>query len=87
MMTPKKIGTRVDGLPVLGNSSQLPELVKHFEIDTVVVAITHEKSQQLINTLTRVSWNGIEVVDMPSLFEHVAEKSCHRSSLGRLAPV
>ena len=71
---PEKIGTRVDGLPVLGNSSQLPELVKHFEIDTVVVAITHEKSQQLVNTLTRVSWNGIEVVDMPSLFEHVAGK-------------
>ncbi len=69
-----KVGTVIDGLPVLGDSSQLQALASQYKLDSVVVAITHEKSQQLINTLTRVSWNGIEVVDMPSLYEFLAGK-------------
>jgi exopolysaccharide biosynthesis polyprenyl glycosylphosphotransferase len=71
---PEKIGTVLEELPVLGNSFQLPELVSRYKVDLVVVAITHEKSQQLVNTLTRVSWNGIEVVDMPNFYEHLAGK-------------
>ncbi len=69
---PKKIGTMVEGLPVMGDSSCLSDLVRREKIGLVVVAITHEKSHQLINTLTRISWNGIEVVDMPRLFEYLA---------------
>jgi exopolysaccharide biosynthesis polyprenyl glycosylphosphotransferase len=71
---PQKLGTFVQGMPVLRDSSQLQELINQYNIDTVVVAITHEKSPQLINTLTRVSWNGAEVIDMPSLYEHLAGK-------------
>ena len=71
---PKKIGSVIEGLPVLGKSSRLQELVSKYRVDLVVVAITHEKSQQLINTLTRVSWNGVEVVDMPNFYEHLAGK-------------
>jgi len=71
---PKKIGTRIEGLPVLGDSSRLQELVSQYKVDLVVVAITHEKTQQLVNTLTRISWTGIEVVDMPNFYEHLAGK-------------
>lgn len=71
---PQKIGTVIEGLPVLGDSSRLLEIVSRFKVDLVVVAITHEKSQQLINTLTRVSWNGVEVVDMPRMYEYLAGK-------------
>jgi exopolysaccharide biosynthesis polyprenyl glycosylphosphotransferase len=71
---PQKVGSMIEDLPVLGKSSQLQELVSKYRVDLVVVAITHEKSQQLINTLTRVSWNGIEVVDMPNFYEHLAGK-------------
>jgi lipopolysaccharide/colanic/teichoic acid biosynthesis glycosyltransferase len=69
---PQKLGDVIKGLPVLGNSYQLQELVAQYKVDLVVVAITHEKSQQLINTLTRVSWTGIEVADMPHLYEYLA---------------
>ncbi len=69
---PQKIGTVVGGLPVLGDSGRLAELVDRHPLDSVVVAITHEKSPQLINILTRISWSGTEVVDMPSMFEHLA---------------
>ena len=71
---PQKLGTVVQGMQVLGDSSQLQELIDQHNVDTVVVAITHEKSPQLINTLTRVSWNGTGVIDMPSLYEHLAGK-------------
>ena len=71
---PQKLGAVIQGLPVLGDSSQLQELVAQYKVDLVVVAITHEKSQQLINTLTRVSWTGIEVADMPHLYEYLAGK-------------
>ena len=71
---PQKLGTVVEGLPVLGESSRLQELVSQYRVDLVVVAITHEKSQQLVNILTRVSWNGVEVVDMPNFYEHLAGK-------------
>ena len=71
---PQKLGTVVEGLPVLGESSRLQELVSQYKADLVVVAITHEKSQQLVNILTRVSWTGIEIVDMPNFYEHLAGK-------------
>jgi lipopolysaccharide/colanic/teichoic acid biosynthesis glycosyltransferase len=58
----------------VGEIERLQELVSQHKADLVVVAITHEKSQQLVNILTRISWNGIEVVDMPSLYEHIAGK-------------
>jgi exopolysaccharide biosynthesis polyprenyl glycosylphosphotransferase len=71
---PKKLGNVIEGLPVLGESNRLQELASQYKIDLVVVAITHEKSQQLVNTLTRTSWSGVEVVDMPNFYEHLAGK-------------
>ncbi|MDI6854730.1 MAG: sugar transferase [Deltaproteobacteria bacterium] len=71
---PRKCGAKVDGLPVLGNSSQLPELLSRHQADLVAVAVTHEKSQALINALSRISWNGCDVLDMPSLYEFLAGK-------------
>jgi exopolysaccharide biosynthesis polyprenyl glycosylphosphotransferase len=71
---PEKSGNVIEGLLVLGKSNRLQHLVSTYKIDLVVVAITHEKSQNLVNTLTRVSWNGLEVVDMPNFYEHLAGK-------------
>ena len=59
---------------MLGDSSQLQRLADQYEVDLAIVAITHEKSQRLVNILTRVSWTGIEVVDMPNFYEYLAGK-------------
>jgi exopolysaccharide biosynthesis polyprenyl glycosylphosphotransferase len=64
----------VAGLPVLGKSFQLPRLIKDLRLDLIVVAITHEKSQDLINILTKICWNGCQVIDMPSFYEFIASK-------------
>ncbi len=66
---PEKLGTRLDGLPVLGNSSQLQALAGQHRVTLAVVAITHEKSSELIANLARLSWGGCQVIDMPSLYE------------------
>ena len=71
---PEKMDTTVDGVPVLGNTSQLDELVRQYHISMVVVAITHEKSSALLNNLLRLSLMGVELIDMPSFYEFLAVK-------------
>lgn len=71
---PKKNGVEIDGLPVLGNSTQLSDLLKQEKVDLVVVAVTHEKSQALVNALTKICWNGCQILDMPGFYEFLAGK-------------
>ncbi len=69
-----KIGTVVDDMKVLGSSSQLPALIKEHQISLVVVAVTKEKSPELINNLIMVSWNDCNLMDMPSVYEFLTGK-------------
>jgi len=71
---PEKMDTTLEGVPVLGNSNQLDEVIGLHHIGMVVVAITHEKSSALINSLVRLSLIGVELIDMPSLYELLAAK-------------
>ena len=71
---PAKAKTNIEGLPVLGTSRALDSLARRHKARTVVVAITHEKSPDLVSALTDLSFNGCQVVDMPSLFESLAGK-------------
>ena len=69
-----RLGTVVDGLPVLGTSSQLPTLIKENQISMAVVAVTRERSPQLIDNLITVSWNDCTLMDMPSVYEFLTGK-------------
>ena len=71
---PQKIGARLDGVPVLGNTGQLDEMISQHKVAMVVVAITHEKSGALLNSLLRLSLMGVQLIDMPSLYEFLAGK-------------
>ena len=71
---PGKANRLVDGLPVLGNSDQIQAAIQQHSISLVVVAITHEKSHTLINNLTRLTFNGVKLTDMSSLYELLAGK-------------
>ena len=68
------IDTSIDGVPVLGNTGQLDEVIGQYKVGMVVVAITHEKSSRLLNNLVRLSFMGVQVIDMPSLYEFLAGK-------------
>jgi exopolysaccharide biosynthesis polyprenyl glycosylphosphotransferase len=69
-----KVGAVVDGIPVLGNSSQLPGLIREHQISLAVVAVTRERSPQLIDNLITVSWNDCTLMDMPSVYEFLTGK-------------
>jgi len=69
-----KVGTMVDGVMVLGTSSQLPALIRENQVFMAAVAITRERSPQLIDNLITVSWNECTLMDMPSLYEFITGK-------------
>jgi exopolysaccharide biosynthesis polyprenyl glycosylphosphotransferase len=71
---PAKADSLILGLPVLGDSSRLENVVKEHNVNLVIMAITHEKRPELINTITRLSYNSVQVMDMPALFEALTGK-------------
>jgi exopolysaccharide biosynthesis polyprenyl glycosylphosphotransferase len=70
----QKVGTRVDDLPILGNSSQLPDLINELKVNLAVVAITGERSSRLTNNLIMASWDDCRLIDMPSFYEVLSGK-------------
>jgi exopolysaccharide biosynthesis polyprenyl glycosylphosphotransferase len=69
-----KVGTRVDDLPVLGDSAQLSELIQEHQVNVAVVAITRERTPQLTNNLIMVSWDDCPLIDMPNFYEFLTGK-------------
>jgi exopolysaccharide biosynthesis polyprenyl glycosylphosphotransferase len=71
---PQKIGTNIDGTPILGNSSQLGDMITSHRIGMLVMAITRGNPTTLLNNLVRFSLMGVQLIDMPSLYEFLAGK-------------
>ena len=71
---PKKAGIKVNGAPILGTSQTLSGLLKEHAVGLVVMAITHEKSSSLLDSLARLPFRGNQLTDMPSLFEFLTGK-------------
>lgn len=71
---PEKADTTIDGFRVLGNSPELSDLVKKYNIDIVVLAITRDRSPALLTILSRMAYNSVQLMDMPTLYETVAGK-------------
>ncbi len=64
----------IDGLPVLGNRYALNNIVQQNDITIIIVAITHEKHADLIKILINCSWNGVDIIDMPAIYEQLTGK-------------
>jgi exopolysaccharide biosynthesis polyprenyl glycosylphosphotransferase len=71
---PKKAGLMVDGLPVLGQSKDLHDLVHRERIAQVIIAITNDKSPDLMDSLARLTLTNCRVVDMPTTYEILTGK-------------
>lgn len=71
---PKKAGMIIEGVPVLGDSSQLAKFVSKYNAELAVIAITYEKSPALMNNLSRQSFNSVKLIDLPSLHEFLSGK-------------
>ncbi len=65
----RKAGTKLEGLPVLGDSGQLSEIIREYQVSLVVMAMSGERSPQLTNNLIRVSWDECPLIDLPTFYE------------------
>jgi exopolysaccharide biosynthesis polyprenyl glycosylphosphotransferase len=71
---PQTPGASLASAPVLGNTGQLGEIISRHKIGMVVVDITRNQPAQLLTNLVRLSFLGVQVIDMPSLYEFLAAK-------------
>jgi FlaA1/EpsC-like NDP-sugar epimerase len=71
---PSKQGKGVEGFPLFGNRYTLPTVIHQNDIGLIVNAITHEKHADLIKALINCSWNGVDIVDMPTIYEQLTGK-------------
>lgn len=67
-------GKVIEGFPVLGNRHAVYNIVQQNDITTIIVAITHEKHAELIKILINCSWSGIDIIDMPAMYEQLTGK-------------
>ena len=71
---PTKKGKLVDGVPVLGDRYTIDKVIRKNDIDLIVAAITHEKHADLIKALINCSWKGVDIIDMPAIYEQLTGK-------------
>ncbi len=68
---PEKWGKSVHGIPVLGNSEQLLDLIDAYHISDIVVAINGVIQGKTFQTILDAQEQGIEVTRMPTLYEEM----------------
>jgi dTDP-glucose 4,6-dehydratase len=64
-----KIGSKICGLKVLGNVSDLDKIIKKFYIKTLVVAISNMPPGSLMELETNCNLLGVELLVIPTSFE------------------
>ena len=70
---PAKVGTEVEGAPVLGNRHDLRRLVKEHQVDLLVLSITHTESIQgeLFQAVLDCREQGVRLEPMSSVYERL----------------
>lgn len=71
---PSKKGHLIDGYPILGDRYSINNVIRQNEVDLIIAAITHEKHADLIKALINCSWKGIDIIDMPTIYEQLTGK-------------
>lgn len=66
-------GTEIAGVPVLGRREQLIELAQRYQVDEIVLAITHRHAiaEELFDALLRCRELGFRLTTMSSLYERL----------------
>ena len=67
-----KIDALIDSVPVLGDYAHLDEVARKRKVDDIVVATEHEKNGGLTADLISCMQSGVEVEDMPVLYEKIS---------------
>ncbi len=67
-------GSEDEGLPVLGASWDLEDVVQRYDVEQVVVTFSTAPHAVLLNLIRRCRELGVEVVIVPRLFEEVSNR-------------
>jgi exopolysaccharide biosynthesis polyprenyl glycosylphosphotransferase len=68
---PQKIGTEIEGYPVLGGSDVLKETVTQHQITDLIVAISGKMQPEMFKVLLEVQEMGIDITRMPLAYEEL----------------
>ena len=69
-----KQGSFVNGVPVLGDSGRLMDLVREKGINKIIVAITKLIRPAIFQKLVEARFSGVTVYEMPTFYEKVSGK-------------
>ena len=61
-------------LKVIGSIDKLMDIIENKNIDQIVLSVPEEKSSQLAQNLMEARLKGIEVIDMPEMYQLLKEK-------------
>lgn len=67
----RKLGTTIEGVPVIGTGTQLLRLAEENNISEVIVAITGEMQGHLFQALLDAQEMGIEIIRMPTAYQEL----------------
>ena len=70
----RKVGKQFHGLPVLGSSSHLLELIDEYRISDIVVAINGEMQGSTFQAILDAQEKGVGVTRMPLLYEEMTAR-------------
>jgi exopolysaccharide biosynthesis polyprenyl glycosylphosphotransferase len=70
----QKLGTKIEGYPVIGSSSQLLKLVQEKQISEIIVAISGEMQGGMFQALLDAQEQGVEILRMPTAYEEVLNR-------------
>lgn len=65
---PKKLNNQINGVPVLGKITELPQIIKTHNIEQVFLAIPSLPSSELINIIIRCESTGVEFRVVSDMF-------------------
>lgn len=68
---PKKIGKKIDDLPVLGGSDQLLAIIKKEDITDLIFSISGEMKPEMSKAILTAEENGVVVTTAPVVYEEL----------------
>ena len=68
---PNKIGTEIEGYPVLGGSDRLLEIIRQHDVSDLIVAISGQMLGQMFQALLDAQELGAEILRMPTAYEEI----------------
>jgi exopolysaccharide biosynthesis polyprenyl glycosylphosphotransferase len=68
---PKKIGTALNELPILGGSAQLLEIIKKDSITDLIFSISGEMKSEMSKAILAAEESGVVVTTMPVVYEEL----------------